>query len=135
MRTEKLPFFSSRRTPRISSASSGEMPCACRRSWPLAREPLVPDGVGWRPVVGSSGRRGSLVLGTAYCIQNRSVKVKHIVVPALTKIGLAYQSPGSHQIERADGPRRACACASAVWHSLARRAVAVTGERARHRLV
>src|SRR3984893_16106239 len=69
MRTEKLPFRNSRRTWRMSSASSGAIPCARRRSAPLACEPfdpLVPTPEVWRVVMRSFWRRGWLVLGTGY---------------------------------------------------------------------
>ncbi len=88
MRTEKLPFFSSRKTVRMSSASSGAMPCAWRRSLPLAtresrdpddtRESRDPDDIlapsvpfppapeAGCPVSPAFKRRGLLALGTAY---------------------------------------------------------------------
>src|SRR6267143_972835 len=104
MRTETLPFFSSRRTPRISSASCAEMPCAWRRSGLSARDPLVPELGVWCPLTWRSGRRCWLLLGTPYCIQNRSVKVKHIVLSTVTKIGAPCQSPRRPEISRPSPP-------------------------------
>src|SRR5207237_6741472 len=96
IRTEKLPFLSSRSTRKRVSVSSGDRPWVSRRSAPVAEdgpEPFVPGLEAWRPVTLCGGRRGRLVLGTAYCIQNGPVKVKQIMVPRVTKIGQAYQSP------------------------------------------
>src|SRR5260370_8081948 len=92
MRTEKLPFFSSRKTVRMSSAASGAMPCAWRGSLPLAtresrdpddtRESRDPDDIlapsvpfppapeAGCPVSPAFKRRGLLALGTAYLYTN-----------------------------------------------------------------